>query len=192
MSKLSFSKHVLYMAMIMALIASFSGLGPVSAQPTQALIEDWRASDFNYASSMMDTDQSDNVYVVGDTATSRNLIIKKFDGAGTLLWQTPYDAVDALSGVWIAVDGNGSAVVQANRGRNFDGYSSYSNIATIITSGGICPDFNHNGVVDVADLSAIASLWGQPAPADYDLDGDGFVTIADIEIVAALWGTSCP
>ncbi|MFZ1402993.1 MAG: hypothetical protein WAW03_07905, partial [Anaerolineae bacterium] len=62
----------------------------------------------------MDTDQSDNVYVVGDTATSRNLIIKKFDGAGTLLWQTPYDAVDALSGVWIAVDGNGSAVVQAN------------------------------------------------------------------------------
>lgn len=114
MSKLSFSKHVLYMAMIMALIASFSGLGPVSAQPTQALIEDWRASDFNYASSMMDTDQSDNVYVVGDTATSRNLIIKKFDGAGTLLWQTPYDAVDALSGVWIAVDGNGSAVVQAN------------------------------------------------------------------------------
>ncbi|MFZ1402994.1 MAG: hypothetical protein WAW03_07910 [Anaerolineae bacterium] len=47
-------------------------------------------------------------------------------------------------------------------------------------------------MIDVADLGAIASLWGQPAPADYDLNGDGFVTIADIEIVAALWGTSCP
>ncbi|MFZ2422707.1 MAG: dockerin type I domain-containing protein, partial [Anaerolineae bacterium] len=78
------------------------------------------------------------------------------------------------------------------RAWNFDGYSSYSNIATIFTSGAICPDFNHNGTVDVADLGAIASLWGQPAPADYDLNGDGFVTIADIEIVAALWGTSCP
>ncbi|MGB4979421.1 MAG: hypothetical protein WBR35_21995 [Anaerolineae bacterium] len=78
------------------------------------------------------------------------------------------------------------------RALNFDGYSSYSNIATIITLGGICPDFNHNGTVDVADLSAIASLWGQPAPAGYDLDGDGFVTIVDIQMVAARWGTSCP
>ncbi|MFZ2517675.1 MAG: hypothetical protein WA089_03160 [Anaerolineae bacterium] len=47
-------------------------------------------------------------------------------------------------------------------------------------------------MIDVADLSAIASLWGQPAPAGYDLDGDGFVTIADIQMVAARWGTSCP
>jgi len=121
MPKPSFSKHVPYMAMIITLIASFSGLGPVSAQPTQALIEDWRASDFNYASSMMDTDQNDNVYVLGDTATSRNLIIKKLDAAGALLWQTPYDAVEALSGVWIAVDGNGNAVVQANTIRSSTG-----------------------------------------------------------------------
>lgn len=77
------------------------------------------------------------------------------------------------------------------RAWNFDGYSSYSNIATIITLGGICPDFNHNGLVDVADLSAIASLWGQPAPTGYDLNGDGIITINDIQMVAALWGTSC-
>ena len=78
------------------------------------------------------------------------------------------------------------------RAWNFDGYSSYSNIATILIIAGICPDFNHNGMVDVADLSAIASLWGQPAPAGYNLDGDGFITIVDIQMVAALWGTSCP
>lgn len=58
-------------------------------------------------------------------------------------------------------------------------------------AGGICPDFDGNGVIDVADLTAIASLWGQPAPAGYDLDGDGVVTIADIQRVAARWGTSC-
>ena len=52
--------------------------------------------------------------------------------------------------------------------------------------------YTQTGLVDVADLSAIASLWGQPAPAGYDLNGDGFITIADIQMVAALWGTSCP
>lgn len=61
-----------------------------------------------------------------------------------------------------------------------------------MTLGGICPDFNHNGLVDVADLSAIAGLWGQPAPAGYDLNADGIITIADDQLVAALWGTSCP
>ncbi|WP_423223074.1 dockerin type I domain-containing protein [Candidatus Amarolinea aalborgensis] len=114
MFNFSLSNYAPSMALVMTLIASFAALGPVPAQPTPALIEDWRASDFNYASSMMDTDQSDHVVVLGDTATSRNLIIKKFDAAGALLWQTPYDAVEALSGVWIAVDGNGNAVVQAN------------------------------------------------------------------------------
>lgn len=78
------------------------------------------------------------------------------------------------------------------RAWNFDGYSSYSNIATIITLGGICPDFDDNGLVDVTDLTAIASRWGQPAPAGYDLNGDGVITIADVQMVAALWGTSCP
>ena len=78
------------------------------------------------------------------------------------------------------------------RAWNADGYSPYSNVATIITLGGICPDFNHTGQVDVGDLSAIVDLWGQPAPNGYDLDEDGFVTIVDIQLVAALWGTSCP
>ena len=62
----------------------------------------------------MDTDQNDNVFVLGDTAATNILIVKKFSAAGTLLWQTTYDPVDALRGVWIAVDGNGNAVVQAN------------------------------------------------------------------------------
>ncbi|WP_423223237.1 PQQ-binding-like beta-propeller repeat protein [Candidatus Amarolinea aalborgensis] len=61
----------------------------------------------------------------------------------------------------------------------------------IRVDGGICPDFDHSGVIDIADLIAIAGLWGQPAPAGYDLNGDGFVTIVDIQMVAARWGTSC-
>jgi hypothetical protein len=48
---------------VLAILLSLLALGPVSAQPTQALNEGWRAADFNYTSSMLDTDQSDNVYV---------------------------------------------------------------------------------------------------------------------------------
>lgn len=55
----------------------------------------------------------------------------------------------------------------------------------------ICPDFDHNGLVDIADLIAIAGLWGQPAPSGYDFDNDGLVTIADIQFVAAHWGAIC-
>ena len=60
MFNFSLSNYAPSMALVMTLIASFAALGPVPAQPTPALIEDWRASDFNYASSMMDTDQSDH------------------------------------------------------------------------------------------------------------------------------------
>jgi len=113
-TKRTFRQRGLYAAMIIAMLMSVSVLAPVAAQPTQALTEDWRATDFNFLSNMMDTDSNDNVYILGDSVATRILIIKKFSAAGTLLWQTTYDPIDALSGVWIAVDGNGDAVVQAN------------------------------------------------------------------------------
>ncbi len=52
-------------------------------------------------------------------------------------------------------------------------------------------DIVPDGVVDVADITAIAIEWGQPAPPGYDFDGDGIVTIVDIQTVAAHWGSSC-
>jgi hypothetical protein len=97
------------------------GLTSVSAQPTQALIEDWRNSDYVFTSNMLDTDSNDNVYILGDSVATRVLVIKKFNAAGTLLWQTTYDPAESLSGVWIAVDGEGNAVVQANTVRSLDG-----------------------------------------------------------------------
>ncbi|MRR29424.1 hypothetical protein EG834_03615, partial [bacterium] len=98
---------------LFALIASFSAPAPVFAQPTQALIEDWRNTDYGFSSRMMATD-GDNTYVLGDTAVGDYLVIKKFSASGILLWQTTYDPAERLRGVWIAVDNNNNPVVLAS------------------------------------------------------------------------------
>lgn len=116
--------YVLHLVATFGLLAFIAGPVAVSAQPSQALIEDWRSSDFTFTSSMMATDQNDNVYVLGSSAATNVLHIEKLDAAGTLLWQTTYDPVEALSGVWIAVDGEGNPVVQANTIRSSDGQTT--------------------------------------------------------------------
>lgn len=113
MTTRSLSRRMLYLAAAIALLAASFTPGTVSAQPTQALIEDWRSQDFNFSSVMMDTDRDDNIYVLGDTAAGNYLVIKKFSPAGALLWQRTYDPAERLRGVWIAVDSNGNPVVVA-------------------------------------------------------------------------------
>lgn len=52
-------------------------------------------------------------------------------------------------------------------------------------------DFDHNGHVDIYDLSSTATCWSQPiedtCSSDYDSDFDGDIDIADILRVAAAW-----
>ena len=106
--------HLLRLAVITAvLIASFTA-SMVSAQPTESLTEDWRNTDYGFSARMMDTDPSDNIYVLGDTVVGDYLVIKKFSAAGALLWQTTYDPTERLRGVWIAVDSQSNPVVLAS------------------------------------------------------------------------------
>ena len=114
-------RYLLHLVAMFGLLVLIAAPVAVSAQPTQALIEDWRSSDFSFISSMMDMDQNDNVYVLGSSPASNILNVKKFDATGTLLWQTTYDPVEALSAVWIAVDGEGNPVIQANTIRSSNG-----------------------------------------------------------------------
>ena len=94
----------------------------VSAQPTQALTQNWRDTDFNFNGKMTEIDSNGNAYVLGDTPANNVLSIRKYSPTGTLLWQNTYDdPTYNLSGVWIAVDGAGSAVVLANIVRSTDG-----------------------------------------------------------------------
>src|SRR3990170_7126824 len=114
MQKLLRSKHNLYLAVTIALLAAFSALTTASAQPTQALNEDWRNSDFGFSARMMAADRNDNIYVLGDTVVGDYLVIKKFSAAGALLWQTTYDPAERLRGVWIAVDSGNNPLVLAS------------------------------------------------------------------------------
>jgi hypothetical protein len=102
------TKQVQYLAVIIAIAASLFMLASGSAQPTQALNEDWISTDYNFTSRMMDTDLNDNVVILGDTVVGDYLVIKKFNAAGSLLWQTTYDPTERLRGVWVAVDSGGN------------------------------------------------------------------------------------
>jgi hypothetical protein len=113
MSKYYSYNRILYLIVLFTFLTSLMAYDLVSAQPTQALTEDWRNSDYGFTASMMDTDQNDNVYVLGDTAAGDYLVIKKFDSAGSLLWQTTYNPVERLRGIWTAVDSNGDVIMLA-------------------------------------------------------------------------------
>jgi hypothetical protein len=105
--------QTLSIVLIISITAALLSSASAFAQPTQALTEDWRNSDYAFNSSMMDTDQNDNVFVFGDTAVGNYLDIKKFNPAGSLLWETTYNPVERLNGVWMAVDNNGDAIMLA-------------------------------------------------------------------------------
>jgi hypothetical protein len=95
------------------------------AQPTQALAENWRATDYNFNGKMLEIDSNSNAYVLGDTPATNILNIRKYSPAGVLLWQTIYDdPTYNLSGIWITVDGGGNAIVLANIVRSTDGQPS--------------------------------------------------------------------
>jgi hypothetical protein len=95
---------------------------PALAQPTQALVENWRDTDFGFSSSMLDTNVDGDAYVLGSNAATNILIIKKISAAGVLHWARVYDdPVYNLRGVWLATDPAGSAVVVANIVRSTDG-----------------------------------------------------------------------
>lgn len=55
-------------------------------------------------------------------------------------------------------------------------------------SGGACPaDINGDGVIDITDMMAVLSNWGNnPGPAD--VNGDGVVDIVDMLAVLGAWG----
>jgi Fibronectin type III domain len=102
------------LAAAVAVLALVPGRVALSAQPTPALIEDWRNADYNFSARMMATDLDDDVYVVGDTVVGDYLVINKFSATGALLWQTTYDPAERLRGVWIAVDSGNNPIVLAS------------------------------------------------------------------------------
>lgn len=55
-----------------------------------------------------------------------------------------------------------------------------------------CPDFDGSGLVDAADLGAIAGHWGAASTDPrFDRDGDGRISVVDVMLVAGRWGEVC-
>jgi len=50
-------------------------------------------------------------------------------------------------------------------------------------------DFNHDGRVDIIDLSILLFYYGKSGPAItyYDLSNDGFISLEDISIMLYYW-----
>ncbi len=68
--------------------------------------------------------------------------------------------------------------------------------AFLLTPATACPgDLNHDGVVDIQDLSILLANYGTTSgaqPDDGDLDGDGDVDLADLAALLSVYDTSCP
>ena len=59
---------------------------------------------------------------------------------------------------------------------------------TITLDEGEPADFNHDGVVDAADLAELLSSWGPCGGCPADLDGNGTVDAADLAELLSRWG----
>jgi uncharacterized repeat protein (TIGR01451 family) len=58
-------------------------------------------------------------------------------------------------------------------------------------------DLDNDGAITVADIMAVAGIWGTTVgdpryDAAYDFNGDGRIDVVDIMLVADHWGESCP
>ena len=72
----------------------------------------------------------------------------------------------------------------------------------ILVQAPACPDFDGNGRVDTADVTAVSARWrltASVAPSDtmppyearFDLDHDQTITVRDIALLTRHWGESC-
>ena len=114
--------RIVRIIMILAASYAMSGFISLSAQPSQALTENWRSTDFTYNGKMLETDVDGNAYVLGDSPATLVLNIRKYSASGILLWQSTYDdPVYNLSGVWLTLDPANNVIVLANIVRSTDG-----------------------------------------------------------------------
>ena len=114
--------------------------------------------------------------------------------AGVNYWLVAQsDAPGGFSGVWVMA-GESSGITSICNGIPCEwppaGESAVP--ATIVegTSVQPCPAdvAGNDGVVNIADLLAVISAWGQGAGNPADVNGDGTVNISDLLAVISAWG----
>ena len=104
-----------------------------------------------------------------------------------VLWE--YGVEDPGDPTWVRTDISWSTDPD-------DWEAARAELADIIEGALACPDFDGDGVVDIADIMLVAIRWHTAVGDEdydplYDLDGNGKIDIVDIMLVAIHWGESC-
>ncbi|MCI0364541.1 MAG: CotH kinase family protein [Phycisphaerales bacterium] len=98
---------------------------------------------------------------------------------------------------WLDADPNNN--LSGSASDHFDGLRNWISNRVAVVSGeiddfdpcapGVPGDITGDGFVNIDDLLALVSAWGQcPSPCAADVTGDGVVNIADLLFVIANWG----
>ena len=99
----------------------------------------------------------------------------------------PSQAGEELLGWW-TFDG-GSLADQSGNGHDGTAVQTVA-FSEPIDAAACRPDLNADGAIDLADLNAVLSSFGQDTCLD--ATGDGVMDLADLNAVLANFGTSCP
>ena len=121
-------------------------------------------------------------------------------GSSALMGQAQTSTTYDLT--WHVIGGGGAPIssasyrVNSTAGQSAASPPAASSASYVVSSGywrcAVAGDVNDNGVVDMDDIQAVASAWGDiPAPGYADRDGDGDVDVVDIQQVTAHWGEVC-
>lgn len=114
-------------------------------------------------------------------------------------WSVSAQSNGPFSLTWSALGGGGGA----SEGGDFSlmasvGLPDAGQLAggSFTVSGGfwqctLIGDFSGNGLIDVADIVAVADHWQAIGASRFDLDGDGQVTVRDIMLAAGAFGEAC-
>lgn len=89
---------------------------------------------------------------------------------------------------------NSAPEIIAGFGPTIDGKSGRSRLEIAIWPNSCRGDVNHDGVTDVADLTALMSAFGCAGPGfipDADLNRSGCIDLADLTLILADFGCSC-
>ncbi len=141
--------------------------------------DDWEFGGFDLLLWRVD-DQGELATLLGDGG------IPHF-ASGNVVSQSGIDNIEHL---FIKGLEPGEYVIEVDRSDSLSGFATWdAAVAWLLPETTTTPeDINGDGVVDVLDLLAVLSAWGDCPGCEEDVNGDGVVDVLDLLAVLGAWG----